>query len=301
MIAIKDVFRIIISFFLGIVLIFLQAFLFLDFILLNSISYYDYLSIPAYYEKLRDQIDFGLEEVGRFTNLPGDVITASVKDVEIKNFTQTAVSEMIAFLRGDTDDYTLKYDTATIRNNLESYTQNYAVQNSQPYTPELANQVEEIAKMSGERIETYSMIIDPALLKQVGMDKKIQSVLSKMRLAEMALAGLILVFVFMLWLSNKHHRMRTLWWTGSSLMVSSIVLLIPGITVELMNISGRIGLKDNYITWVLERSIDSTIIKWNLMQLIFLVFGILLMITYLLYRRRKILLQRNREAMKEVY
>ncbi|KNZ42887.1 hypothetical protein [Acetobacterium bakii] len=301
MIDIKDVFRIIISFFLGIVLIFFQAVLFLDFILLNPISYYEYVNIPAYYEKLRDQIDFGLEEVGRFTNLPGDVITASVKDVEIKDFTQTAVSEMIAFLRGDINDYTLRYDTTAIKNNLESYTQNYAAQRNQPYTQELAKQVDEIAKMSGERIETYTMIIDPALLKQVGMDKKIQSVFSKMRFMEMTLAGLMLLLVFILWLMNKHHRMRTLWWTGSSLMVSSIVLLIPGITIELMNISERIGLTDNYITWVLERSIDSTIIKWNLMQLIFLAFGVLLMISYFMYRRRKILLQRNREAMKEVY
>ncbi|MBK5245305.1 MAG: hypothetical protein JJE18_09915 [Eubacteriaceae bacterium] len=283
----KDILRILISFLLGIVLIFFQTVLFVDLVLLNPVSYLEYANTPAYYDKLRVQIDFGLEEVGRFTNLPGDLITQSVSDVEIKDYTQTAISEMIGFLRGDIKDYTLKFDTSTINKNLEGYVKDYVVQRNLPYTEEQAAQVQKISKMSGERIETYSMIIDPGLLKQVGVDKALQNVLSKIHLAEFFLGGLILLMVFLLWLTNKHHRMRTLWWTGSSLLVSSIVLLIPGITVMFMNVAGRIGLKDNYVTWVLERTINSSITKWNFTQLSFLALGILLMAGYLSYRHKQ--------------
>ncbi|HAZ05411.1 MAG TPA: hypothetical protein DCY58_02660, partial [Acetobacterium sp.] len=128
----------------------------------------------------------------------------------------------------------------------------------------------------------------PTLLKQVGVDKKIQLVLSKIRMAELALIVAAMVLIFLLWLTNKHHRMRTLWWTGSSLMVSSVVLLIPGIVINFMNVAGRVGLKDSYVTWVLERSINAMLMKWNLMQTLFLVIGILLMVIYLLYRRKQI-------------
>lgn len=290
----KDVLRIGISFLLGIILIFFQAILFLDFIILNPVSYFENANTPAYYDQLREQIDFGLEEVGRFTNIPGELMTAAVTDVEIKDYTQTAISEMIGYLRGDLKDYNLKFNTSNIAKNIENYVKNDMTQRNLDYSQDQADQVQEIANMSGKRIETYTMIIDPALLKQVGADKALQELFSKIHLAESLLGGLILLMVFLLWLVNKHHRMRTLWWTGSSLMVSSIVLLIPGITVMLMNVSGRIGLKDNYITWVLERTINGLLTKWNLTQLIFLAIGMLLMAGYLLYRNHQKKASKNR-------
>ncbi|OFV71329.1 hypothetical protein [Acetobacterium wieringae] len=284
----KDVLRILIAFFLGMVLIAFQTVLFLDMILLNPISYYEYVNTPAYYDKLKEQIDFGLEEVGRYTNIPGEVLTSAVTDTEIKDYSQTAVKEMIAYLRGDRLDYTLKYDTTKLKANIESYAKDFAAQKNQPYNETLVAEVERISSMAGTRIETYTMIIDPTLLKQVGVDKKIQLVLSKIRMAELALIVAAMVLILLLWLTNKHHRMRTLWWTGSSLMVSSVVLLIPGLVINFMNVAGRVGLKDSYVTWVLERSINAMLMKWNLMQTLFLVIGILLMVIYLLYRRKQI-------------
>ena len=116
----KDILRIIIAFFLGMVLIAFQSVLFLDAILLNPISYYEYVNTPAYYDKLKEQIDFGLEEVARYTNIPGEVLTSAVTDTEIKDYSQTAVKEMIAYLRGDRLDYTLKYDTTKLKASIES-------------------------------------------------------------------------------------------------------------------------------------------------------------------------------------
>ncbi|TYC82210.1 hypothetical protein FXB42_16110 [Acetobacterium wieringae] len=284
----KDILRILIAFFLGMVLIAFQTVLFLDMILLNPISYYEYVNTPAYYDKLKEQIDFGLEEVGRYTNIPGEVLTSAVTDTEIKDYSQTAVKEMIAYLRGDRLDYTLKYDTTKLKASIESYAKDFATQKNQPYNETLVAEVERISSMAGTRIETYTMIIDPTLLKQVGVDKKIQLVLSKIRMAELALIVAAMVLILLLWLTNKHHRMRTLWWTGSSLMVSSVVLLIPGLVINFMNVAGRVGLKDSYVTWVLERSINAMLMKWNLMQTLFLVIGILLMVIYLLYRRKQI-------------
>ncbi|MGV8907054.1 MAG: hypothetical protein ACOH15_10670 [Acetobacterium sp.] len=280
----KDFLRIGISFLLGIILIFFQTILFLDFVILNPVSYYENINTPAYYDQLREQIDFGLEEVGRFTNIPGELMTKAVTDVEIKDFTQTAISEMIGYLRGDLKDYKLKFDTSNIITRLESYVKDDMSQRNLEYSQDQADQVQEIAKMAGKRIETYTMIIDPGLLKQVGADKVLQELFSKIHLIEFILGGLILLMVLLLWLTNKYHRMRTLWWAGSSLLVSSVVLLIPGITVMVMNVSGRIGLNDNYLTWVLERTINGLITKWTLTQLIFLAIGILLMAGYLFYR-----------------
>ncbi|MDO9493739.1 hypothetical protein [Acetobacterium sp.] len=285
----KDILRILLAFLLGMVLIAFQTILFLDAILLNPISYYEYANTPAYYDKLKEQIDFGLEEVARYTNIPGEVLTGAVTDLEIKDYTQTAVKEMIAYLRGNSQDYSLKYDTTKLKTNIESYAKDYAAQKNQPYNETLTAEVERISSLSGTRIENYTMIIDPALLKQVGADKKIQQVLSKIRLAELGLIVAALVLVLLLWLTNKNHRMRTLWWSGSALLVSSIVLLIPGIVVAFMNVAGRVGLKDSYVTWVLERTIDSMLTKWNLMQALFLIIGILLMVGYLLYRRKQII------------
>ena len=249
---------------------------------------YEYVNTPAYYDKLKEQIDFGLEEVARYTNIPGEVLTSAVTDTEIKDYSQTAVKEMIAYLRGDRLDYTLKYDTTKLKASIESYAKDFATQKNQPYNETLVAEVERISSMAGTRIETYTMIIDPALLKQVGVDKKIQLVLSKIRMAELALIVAAMVLILLLWLTNKHHRMRTLWWAGSSLMVSSVVLLIPGLVINFMNVAGRVGLKDSYVTWVLERSINAMLMKWNLMQTLFLVIGILLMVIYLLYRRKQI-------------
>lgn len=285
----KDLLKILISFLLILVLIALQAILFLDAILLNPISYYEYINTPAYYDKLKEQIDFGLEEVGRFTNIPGELLTGAVTDGEIKDYTQTAIKEMIAYLRGDRQDYSLKYDTSAIKAKLETHVKDYAAKNNRPYDEQLAAETQKISNMAGSRIESYAMVIDPALLKQFGADKKIQRVLSKIRIAEAGLVLAMLLLVFLLWLTNKNHRMRTLWWSGSALLVSSIVLLIPGIVIKFMNVAGRVGLTDNYVTWVLERSINTMLMKWNLMQGLFLIIGVLLMLGYVLYRRKQIL------------
>ncbi|MDK2942806.1 MAG: hypothetical protein PWP56_2319 [Acetobacterium sp.] len=284
----KDILRILIAFLLSLVLILFQTIIFFDVILLNPISYYEYVNTPAYYDKLKEQIDFGLEEVGRYTNIPGDILTTSVTDSEIKEYTQSAIKEMVAYLRGDIQNYTLEYDTAKLKAKVESYVKGYATQNNLTYDESMAAEVEKITAMAGSRIETYTMIVDPTLLQQFGVDKKIQKVLSKIHLAEAALVLTMLLLVFLLWLTNKHHRMRTLWWAGSSLLVSSLVLLIPGIVITFMDVAGRLGLTDNYVTWVLERSINSMLIKWSLMQILFLVVGVLVMAGYVLYRHMRI-------------
>lgn len=284
----KDILRFLFSFLLIAVLVFFQSLIFVEGILLNPNSYFDYINTPLYYEKLRAQIDFGLEEVGRFSNVPGEVLTSSVTDMEIKEYTQTATKEMLRFLKGESSEYTLEFNTEKIKSNLETYVKDYASQRNQPYSEELQKEVIAITKMAGDRIETYTMIIDPTLLKELHLDTKIQTVLNKIPLAMIGSGVSILLLSFLLWLTNRNHRMRTLWWVGSSLGVSSIVLLIPGITVSVMNVAGRIGLTENYLTWVLERSINSLILKWNLIQFGFLILGILLMISYLLYRKMRI-------------
>lgn len=294
----KDILRFFFSFILIIVLVFFQSLVFVDSVLLNPNSYFDYINTPSYYEKLREQIDFGLEEVGRFSNVPGEVLTSSLSDSEIKEYTQTATREMLQFLRGEIKDYTLKFDTEKLKNNLETYVKDYANQRNQPYSEELQKEVEAITKMAGDRIETYTMVVDPTLLKELNLDKKVQSVLSKVTLAMIGSGILILLLSFFLWSTNRNHRMRTLWWVGSSIGVSSIVLLIPGITVSLMNIAGRIGLTENYLTWVLEKSINDLILKWNLIQLGFLVIGILLMLSYFLYRKIKIKSSSNKKIIR---
>ncbi|MGL4606400.1 MAG: hypothetical protein ACRCU3_02955 [Eubacteriaceae bacterium] len=297
----KDIVRFLLSFFLIVILVFFQSLLFIDLVLLNPISYFGYINTPAYYEKLRDQIDFGLEEVGRFANVPSKVLSDAVSDVEIKDYTQTATKEMLAFLKGNKEEYTLKFDTTKLRNSIENYVIDYTKQRNQPYTEELQREVENIAEMAGNRVETYTMVIDPTLLKELKIDKRLQEILSKLFLGEVLGLCLMIVLVFGLWLTNKNHRMRTFWWLGSSLLVSSITLLIPGLTLAFMNIGGRIGVRDTYFTWIVEHGINELILKWNTLQFAFLLLGAILMLIYVLYRRYKIKKEKRTVRMETTF
>ncbi|MBU5303705.1 hypothetical protein [Eubacterium callanderi] len=283
----KDIPRLILGFLLVVMFMGFQTLVFVDAVALNPMSYYSYLEDPAYFSRLKGAVDTGMGDIARYTNIPEEALLTGYTDSELSDFSKSAVRQFLEYLGGKTDTLTISFDDKILKSNVENAVRSYAGGAGISYNATLSAQVEDITKIAVDAVNSYSMIIDPNLLMQTGIPQKLAEILSYLRMTEVGLAVGALLFVLCLWLTNRKHPMRVLWWSGAALFVSSLTLILPAAVLRITNLASKFGTKETYIKWIAQTICNSFFDKWMMIQFVFLVVGVLMMIYYVFWRKRK--------------
>lgn len=297
---VKDIFRIIVALILVFALIAFQTALFIDRVIFNANTYSQYLNQPTYFTMLTDQIDTSLTQMATLYNIPASTLTEPLDDESIRSYGQKAMEDYIAYLRGDVGQFSTAYDTTALNESVEGYVRNYAAKTGTDYQTVYADTVKSIVSQAQDTVQGLVLVVDPQLVMSTGIGSKIAKMVSRLPTIEILSFIAIVALVFVLWLLNKHHRMRTIWWSGSSLLVSSIMMLIPGIYLQVTNVASGFGLQSESVQWITQRCISSMITRWNAMEAILLIIAILLMVFYVLNRRRRKEAEKHRRHIKRI-
>ena len=247
----KDIPRLILGFLLVVMFMGFQTLVFVDAVALNPMSYYSYLEDPAYFSRLKGAVDTGMGDIARYTNIPEEALLTGYTDSELSDFSKSAVRQFLEYLRGKTDTLTISFDDKILKSNVENAVRSYAGGAGISYNATLSAQVEDITKIA------------------------------------VGLAVGALLFVLCLWLTNRKHPMRVLWWSGAALFVSSLTLILPAAVLRITNLASKFGTKETYIKWIAQTICNSFFDKWMMIQFVFLVVGVLMMIYYVFWRKRK--------------
>lgn len=89
------------------------------------------------------------------------------------------------------------------------------------------------------------------------------------------------------WALNPKHRKRAIWWCGSSLLVSGILILIPGLYLTFTHAASGFGLQSESVQWITEHCIGGMITTWIVMGFVNILVAVGLMVYYALDRKRR--------------
>lgn len=287
MFKVKDVFRTLASLALVFTLMATQALFFLNHVVLTPNTYYDYLNQPTYFSLVRKQIDTQLGNIATLNNIPVDTLTKTLSDEEIRAYGQQATEDYVAYFRGTNPEYDTKFDMTAIAASVSVYVQQYAAASGTDYQSVYADTVTKIVAEAEEAIEGTVMVLDPALVISTGVGPKVANVMKRVPSMEIVMLIVSLILIGVQWLLNNHHRMRTLWWCGSSLLVSSIMMLIPGLYLQITKVASGFGLQSESVKWITEKCISSLIMRWNVMEAMALLISIAVMVFYVLNRKKR--------------
>ncbi len=261
---------------------------FVNMTLLNVRSYTLQLEDEEVFDRLKTSVDEGMGQLARYTNVPEEALTSAYDEASLKDFAEDSYEAMVLYLKGERNTLEISYPSESLYNGIAAAVQQYAQNSNVPYDAALESQVQSITDMAVTAINSYVMIIDPTLMEKTGILEKVQAVLGKLSTV-IAVTGLVaVILILILWLINKHHRMRTFWWTGSAFTAAGLMMLIPGLVLKLSGLAGQFGSRDLYSFMLIEKTLESFLTKWCVWGLMIIVLGAILMVTYVLWRKRKI-------------
>ncbi|ARD66819.1 hypothetical protein [Eubacterium limosum] len=288
----KDFFRMLLSFGLVFVLLGLQLVLFTDKVIFNPRTYEPYYTRDDYFGRMAAESDNKLEIIARYNNVPQEILQAPVDEAFLKSYARQCTEHLIAYLRGESREYKPSFDRTALQSSVEHYVAQHLAESGLSYDENAAAQVTSIVDASVDALNNTVMILNPDLLTQFGVAGMIRRGFGLAGSLELGLALAALVLTALLALLNWKHFMRTLWWAGSSLAISSGVLMIVGIFLTAINLPGRLGAADSYIRFLAETGIAGILRSFCLWQLGAILLAGAMMEAYAFHRQRKFMLAR---------
>lgn len=289
----KDFFRMLLSFVLVFVLLGLQLVLFTDKVIFNPRTYEPYYTEAACFDRMAEESDNKLEIIARYNNVPQEILQTPVDDAFLKSYAKQCTENFIAYLRGESREYEPSFDRTALQSSVEHYVAQHLAESGLSDDENAAAQVTSIVDASVDAVNNTVMILNPDLLTQFGVAGIIRRGFGLAGSLELGLAFAALVLTALLALLNGKHFMRTLWWVGSSLAISSGVLMIVGIFLTAINLPGRLGAADSYIRFLAETGIADILRSFCLWQLGAVLLAGVMMEAYAFHRQRKYVLARE--------
>lgn len=283
----KDFFRMLLSFVLVFVLLGLQLLLFTDKVVFNPKTYEPYYTRDEYFSRMAEESDNKLEIIARYNNVPLEILQAPVDEAFLKDYARQCTENFIAYLRGENREYEPSFDRTALQSSVQNYVTQHLAAAGLSYDENAAAQVDSIVDSSIDAVNNTVMILNPDLLTEFGVAGLIRRAFSQVGSLELALAAAVFVITLLLVLLNWKHFMRTLWWVGSALAISSGVLMIVGIFFTAINLPGRLGAADSYIRFLAETGIADILRTFCLWQLGAVLLAGVMMEAYAFHRQRK--------------
>ncbi|MDO4289559.1 MAG: hypothetical protein Q4C55_10265 [Eubacterium sp.] len=271
--------------------------LFVDVTVLNVRSYTSQLDNEETFNLLKTSVDEGMRQLAQYTNVPETALTSAYTDDEIRDFAAESYENMVRYLKGESNTLEISYPSDSLYAGVSAAVQEYAASSGVAYDVALESQVQSITDMAVTAINSYVMVVDPNLLNQTGVLAKARGVFEMIPTGLQYLGLGVVILILLLWLINRRHRMRTFWWTGSAFAACGMTLLIPGLIMKFSGLASQFGSRDLYAFRFIQDLVENFLTRFCLFGVIDLLLGILLMATYVLWRRRKLAQVREERAM----
>lgn len=295
----KDILRMLIAFIMIFVLLALQLIFFVDKVVFNAETYKPYYQKEDYFNHMSAEVDSKLEIIARYNNIPVEVLENPIDTAFLKNYAAHCTQNFIAYLRGNKSEYKPVFDQSALTRSVETYVQKHLGEAGLAYDSNTAAQVKSIVDASVDAVNGTVMILNPDLLTEFGVADIIRKAFSFLGTLEIMLIEGFAVLAGLLLLLNMKHLMRTLWWMGSALAISSLVLLVVGVFLIVINLPGRLGAADTYIRWMAETGISSLLRTFCLWQVVCIFLAGLIMLFYAFYRRLRVKYTRAKRKKKK--
>ena len=221
--------NLIISLFLAFIFLVLSLLFAADNIFFEPSTYTDSRHKINIEDTAYDEIQTYCEQQYAYTGVEADTLKKSVNKTDVSNAIYSYVEDTFSYILGKQSELPeFKIDFTFLEKNISDDYTKWAEKEGVEYTQELENIKQKTIKNAEQAIESD---LDVMLLSHInkpnGISTKLKNLLVLARKIRIALIAVATVLVGAMAAVNRKHISGLLYWTGTSLFCSSMLILVP--------------------------------------------------------------------------
>ena len=187
-------------------------------------------------QTLAERVHISLETTMRqqesTTGIPASLYADAIKAEKLEPIISDTISSGFAYLRGDAASYSVNADFSELEQSIRDFFSEYAetnhVNKDDNYNEAVRSTINSVEQTILSACDVYRF----GSLNDAGVIKQLRNYLPWAGVAAVALIAAVLLFVLLVFFANMHEAEMGLYWTGTALLIASLLVLIPTFWVQ---------------------------------------------------------------------
>ena len=180
------------------------------------------------------------------TGIPADVYADAITPDKLEPMIRSSISNGFAYLRGDTAKLEIAHDFQALDESIAAFFESYAAKNNIAKDETYEAAVKAAKSDAESRILSACDVFRFGMLAETGVLDKARMFIPWAGYAVAAAFGAVIFFMLMLFFSNHREPEAGFYWTGTGVLVASVLLLIPAVWLERTRWFDRFAVKTDH-------------------------------------------------------
>lgn len=246
--------------------------------ILSGNAMYDTLNKKDIYSKVYNAIDTYFSEQYNTTGIPKEVYMDAITQEEVTELTNQTTAEGIAYINNTS--FTPSYDYSALDQSIDKFFEDYAT--SIDYTKDDAyyQKVQQTKDNAYLVLQYECDVFKLSTMKDAGLLDKVSKVTHYINYLMLGDIVLLVICVILLVLLNGKYFNESLYWISNTLMVSSVIMMLPCIYLKATDYFSAFTIKSDTIYHAVTGFLYGIVDRYLTMLIVSLVVGIVLMVIF---------------------
>lgn len=201
--------------------------------ILSGDAFFDTLESKDIYSVVYDSLDSYYQEQYNVTGIPKDVYLSVIDLEEIEIITNDLTYHGIDYIKGNPNSLNVTYNFENLEKSIDTFFDSYAKSINYQKDEVYYNKVSEVTQNAENKITSECDAFNFNTLKSSGVLDKLARYVPYVDYVQIGVSILIVVLLaLMVVLNGKHYIFDNVYWLGTSVSISSLVVLIPCIYLK---------------------------------------------------------------------
>ncbi|MGN1411968.1 MAG: hypothetical protein ACI4WH_05615 [Oscillospiraceae bacterium] len=238
--------------------------------IISGDAFFDTLETKDIYSSIYNSLDTYYQEQYNSTGIPKEVYLNAIDLDEIETITDDLTYHGVNYIGGNPNSLTITYNFDKLENSINTFFDEYAKSINYAKDDVYYSKVSTVTQNAIDKVTSQCDVFNWNTLKSVGLLDKLASYLPYVDYVQVAvIVILVILLIFLIALNGKHYFLDNVYWIGTSLSISSIMMLIPCTYLKRVDYFSSFSVKSeivfNSVTGFLNTTLDKFISMWFVM------------------------------------
>ncbi len=197
-------------------------------------------------EKVQRTLQNEIKAAESTTGIPASVYADAITPEKLEPMIRSSISNGFAYLRGDTAKLEIAHDFQPLEESITAFFEEYAGKHGVAKDSTYEAAVKAAKSNAEERILSACDVFRFGMLEEAGVLDKARMFIPWAGYAVAAAFGAVIFFMLLLFFSNHREAEAGFYWTGTGVLVASVLLLIPAMWLKHTRWFDRFAVKTDH-------------------------------------------------------
>ncbi|MCR5307059.1 MAG: hypothetical protein K6E36_11215 [Oscillospiraceae bacterium] len=198
-------------------------------------------------EKVHEHLTVYFTEQENVTGIPASVYERSVTAEKLRPMLLDTAEQAFLYLDGRTDYIGISPDMTELKEDLTAFFEQYAAENGYERDSKYDEVLTNAIRSATNNIKSACDVYRFSLLGDAGVMKKVRRALPHTKYLMIGCGAGIAVLLLILLMLHRQDKPAVLYWFGSAVLVSSLLMLIPAAWLQITHWFDRFAVKSDQV------------------------------------------------------